>query len=131
MSRIMGILISLMYIGGGLVTGYYAHAFRVQHVVEGQLAGVNPEVVAQFLQTNNIFLGPLVLVLAVLVHLWQVKNARMHLENEKALGCKTDELEAALREREKVVDFCHAAIKDAAVEVTTRGEKVPSLPEKE
>lgn len=131
MSRFISLIVSLMYIAGGLVTGYYAYAFRVQHVIENQLSGVDLNTVMGFLQTNNIFLGPLVLVLAALVHLWQVKRARVHIANEKALGCKTDELEAALREREKVVDFCHAAIKDAAVEVTTRGEKVPSLPEKE
>lgn len=123
MSRFMALIISLMYVGGGLVTGYYAYAFRAQHYVEG--AGIDPAVVAQFFQGNYFAVGPLVLILAAMLHFKQIANARKndagHVETEHVLEEEARlaraELQANRRdmeEQQRVMNFCREAIADAA-----------------
>ena len=123
MSRLMMLFVALIYVAGGLVTGYYAYALRLQAVAAE--AGLSTDMVAQFVQQNYSLVGIALLFLAFFLHLSQIGKARRvdqrHTQAEKALEAtvqsnksQIDVLRQDIEENRGLIDFCRSAITEAA-----------------
>lgn len=137
MSRFLAIIISMMYMVGGLVTGYYAYAYRIQ--TQAAEAGINLDGALAFVQTNYSWIGPILLVLATLMHLAQIFRARKvnatHVSTESELESNVaernlviGELEKKLDDNKEVMDFCRIAISKATAENILRDEESYAQP---
>ncbi len=134
MSRLYAIIISLIYMVGGLFTGYHAHMFRV--LSEASESGIDTTMVMDFLTNHLVLIGPLLLILATLMHLRQIGKARKidrkHVDNESALELAVERnkshiesLERLIDSNNDVLDFCKNAIKEAAAEKALEGYSPP------
>ncbi len=118
MSRLFAIIVSCIHMAGGLLTGYYAYAYRVavENAGEGAVA---------FDINWLTVLGPGLIVLAFVLHLSQVFRARRvdrgHTAKEETLkkslelaNSTADELRLKIADDEQVLRFCRIAIAEAA-----------------
>lgn len=123
MSKTVTFLVSLLYIIGGLVTGYYAHAFRIESAAAD--AGLSVEMATNFIQANHFAWGGGLLVFAILFHMFQLARTRRvnakHIEKETSLGATVEQnkaelavLKSKMAENTDVLTFCQNAIASAA-----------------
>ena len=120
----MGILITLMHIIGGLLTGYYAYFLRMQ--VEGGTV-LDFGTLAGYASEYPMFLvGPMVIILTILVHRFEIMHARATIDAEKRkariLGNQLDASEQTRKDNEKVVAWVREAVDSAVVRDRKRQE---------
>ena len=119
MSRLIAILVSLFYVVGGLVTGYYSYALRIQ--AQASETGIDMAALTEFTQANYSYIGVIMLILAFLFHMGQLFNSRRvntgHVNNETALKESVDNnrnsiaaLEAQVTDNSSLIEFCRKAI---------------------
>jgi len=124
MSRLWALVVSLIYAAGGMVTGYYGYALRLQAgAAEG---GLDVEMVTNFAQSNYILVGIALLLVAVVMHLSQIGKAKRvdasHMQTESMLQDSVNansgrilSLEKQITENGNLIEFCRRAITDAAM----------------
>lgn len=116
MSRMMAILVSLMYMVGGFTAGVYGCAWYLK---------VNGAESLAFLHNEYLTLLPALLIIALALHLSQNFKARRantdHRNRELELGGRLGRTEAELDdlrmerdEEKKLLEFCRKAIANTA-----------------
>jgi len=122
MSRLWALVISIIYAAGGLITGYYGYALRLE--AQAAESGLDVALVQEFVQSNYILVGLGLFLLALLLHMSQIGKAKsldkVHVKTESELkGDLADNerllarLNTQMEEDERVLDFCRVAIAEA------------------